>query len=169
MKDNKGFSLVELIVVIAIMSILAGVVTISLSSANGTYVKECAAHMKSQLNNARQMTMAKSRVSLKFYVDSNGAYYADMCVYGSDQVSVIDTTTTKLGRKSVVVQYTTNSSYAESSFTTLTASNPIEIEFDRSSGAVKNSSGCVKQIKVSKGSNTKKITIYPETGKVAVE
>lgn len=170
MKDNKGFSIVELIVVIAIMSILAGVVTISMRSVTGTYVKQCSANIKSQLANTRHMTMGKNKVKLKIYVGSDGAYYSDMEVYASDSsVTPENVTTTKLGKKSVEVKYSKEAGLSEGSFKILTESNPIEIEFDRSSGAVKDAVNCVKQIKVSQGSHTKKITIYTETGKISEE
>lgn len=169
MRDNKGYSLVELVVVIAIMTILAGVVTVSIRSVFGTEAKQCAANMQSQINNTKQMTMAKSRVDLKIYVGTDGAYYADMQVYAANQTDIESTTTTKLGKKSVKVEYTTDSYMADNSFNTLTSTNPFVIEFDRSSGALKNPSACVRGIRITKGNHVKKITIYPETGKVKLE
>jgi len=41
-KNNKGFSLIELIVVIAIMSIMVGFLVVSLSTVFGTKARECA-------------------------------------------------------------------------------------------------------------------------------
>lgn len=170
MKDNKGFSLVELIVVIAIMSILTGVSVLSIRSAIGTYVKQCTANIESQINNARHMTMAKNKVSLKIYVDSSGAYYADMEVYATDSSTTPESVTTKkLGRSSVDVSFTTDSSMADGTFKKVDSSNPIIIEFDRSSGALKDQTNCVKQIKISQGAHTKRITIFPETGKISVK
>ena len=170
MKDNKGFSLVELIVVIAIMSILTGVSVLSIRSATGTYVKQCTANIESQINNTRHMTMAKNKVKLKIYVDSNGVYYADMEVYASDSSTTPEsTTTTKVGKSSVDVYFTTDTSMADTSFKKVDSTNPIIIEFDRSSGALKDTTNCVKQIKISKGAHTKRITIYPETGKISVK
>lgn len=168
MRNNKGFSLVELIVVIAIMSVLTGMVTISMRSATGAYVKQCTSNMESQIKNTKHMTMAKSRVSLQIYVGADGAYYSDMIVYGADQTTVLDTTTTKLGRKSVTVEYTNDASMAESSFSTLTATNPINIEFDRSSGSMKDKTNCVRKIVIYQGSYKKSITFYAETGKISV-
>ena len=94
MKDNKGFSLVELIVVIAIMSILTGVSVLSIRSATGTYVKQCTANIESQINNTRHMTMAKNKVKLKIYVDSNGVYTVKIEVLDMDG-SVLDYTVVK--------------------------------------------------------------------------
>lgn len=62
MKDNnKGFSLVELIVIIAIMAILLGVMAANISRISGYRAKECRTKVISSLENGRLMTLSKSR------------------------------------------------------------------------------------------------------------
>lgn len=62
MKDNnKGFSLVELIVVVAIMVILIGVLAANIVRISGFRAKECRTKVISSLENGRLMTLSKSR------------------------------------------------------------------------------------------------------------
>ena len=48
--NNKGLSLVELIVVIAIMSVLTGVVSFGISNIFNTKVTQCADNMENIIN-----------------------------------------------------------------------------------------------------------------------
>ena len=52
-KNNGGFSLVELIVVIAISVVLIGAATISIRSVMGVEVKQCARNIESIINKTR--------------------------------------------------------------------------------------------------------------------
>lgn len=60
-KDNKGFSLVELIVVVAILSILVGVMAYNIGRLSGYRAKECRSKVMSSLDNGRTMSLSKSR------------------------------------------------------------------------------------------------------------
>lgn len=165
MKNNKGFSLVELIVVIAIMGVLTGIITISTRTILGSRVKECAANIESQLKMARETTMGKSRVTLKIYRNESGEYYSELTTYDADQTTVLSTDKKRVGRKSITLKYSTDSV----SYTTMNNSDSFIVEYDRSSGAMKNQSSCVREIVISSGSKEKKIKMYPETGKVEVK
>lgn len=75
-KNNGGFSLVELIVVIAISVVLIGAATISIRSVMGVEVKQCARNIESIINKTRVTTMGKDSAVLEIYKDaSDGAYY----------------------------------------------------------------------------------------------
>ncbi len=164
MKSNKGFSLVELIVVIAIIAVLAGATTIAISSIFGTHAKECARNIESQLNNVRVKTMGKYSVTLEIYKGSDGAYYSKTII-NNDTSNAEEK---KIGRSKVKLEYSLAEDY--SGRKTLEAGDKIVFEFDRSSGALKEVSGkCCSRIWVSHGNTEKVITIYKETGKVVYE
>lgn len=60
-EDNRGFSLVELIVIIAIMVILLGLFAANISRISGYRAKECRTKVVSSLENGRLVTLSKSR------------------------------------------------------------------------------------------------------------
>ena len=65
-KNNGGFSLVELIVVIAISVVLIGAATISIRSVMGVEVKQCARNIESIINKTRVTTMGKDSAVLRY-------------------------------------------------------------------------------------------------------
>lgn len=168
-QNNKGFSLVELIVVIAIGVILASATVISISSVLGVAVKQCARNVESVLNKAKVSTMGKDSVVVKIYKNDSsggdGAYYYELYVNGA----TTPTETKKIGRSNIEVSYSMKQDYSDKK--ALQGSDSITIEFDRSSGAEKeNADGsCCSRIWVKKGGTEKVITIYKETGKVVNE
>lgn len=66
--NNRGFTLIEILVVIAIIGILASVVLASLNSARD---KGADAAIKSSINNARAQA--------ELYYDDNSSSYASLC------------------------------------------------------------------------------------------
>ena len=83
-KNNGGFSLVELIVVIAISVVLIGAATISIRSVMGVEVKQCARNIESIINKTRVTTMGKDSAVLEIYKDaSDGAYYYKTTINGT--------------------------------------------------------------------------------------
>lgn len=60
-KDNRGFSLIELIIIIAIMAILIGVMAANVGRISGYRAKECRTKVISSLENGRMMTLSKAR------------------------------------------------------------------------------------------------------------
>ena len=100
--NNKGFSLVELIVVVLIMAIVTGTATVSVVIVYNARVKKAARVLRSQLELCRQKTMAKedktgtSGVYMKLYLE-DGDYYATIYdgetivkseKLGSDQLTI---------------------------------------------------------------------------------
>lgn len=168
MKENKGFSLIELIIIIAIMAIIATLASISLGAVTGSKVKECAKNIEAILNKARISTMGKDAVEIKLYIGSDENYYVDTV---TTVAGVATTTTTKVGKSSLVVKYSYNDDY--SSPVVLQGADKLSISFDRSSGGLKPdaSNNYCQRIWISNKSETKvrTITIYKETGNVEIE
>lgn len=164
MRNNKGFSLVELIVVIAIMAVMVGASVITVGMIGGFKAKECAQSIETTLNKARVDTMGKFSVYLKFYQGADGAFYVDTYTNGAFG------STERVGKKGVTVSYAD-----ENDLSNLRAldSTGFYVQFDRSSGALRSpevgATARVEKIVVTQGSKTITITIYPETGKVVSE
>ena len=176
--NNKGLSLVELIVVIAIMSVLSGIVYMGMAkNIFNTNVTQCTENMETIINKVRVNTMGRNEVTLRFYQDSDGKYYSKTTIKkGSASRYTEETVTEQVGKSGIDVKFTTDSSITDpnaSGVQTLsnTEGNEIKIEFDRSSGEVKvdGSGACVRKIWIIRKTKVKTITIYKETGKVSVD
>ena len=75
-KNNKGYSLVELIIVIAIMALLTGTVFFSINMIFGAGAKACANDIKEALAENKVTAMGKSGARVEIYRDAS-----DDCVY----------------------------------------------------------------------------------------
>ena len=129
-KNNGGFSLVELIVVIAISVVLIGAATISIRSVMGVEVKQCARNIESIINKTRVTTMGKDSAVLEIYKDaSDGAYYYKTTINGTVSAP------SKIGKSRIDVYYSMKDDYSDK--TQLNGSDSIVLQFDRSSGAQK--------------------------------
>lgn len=164
MKRNQGYSLVELIVVIAIMAVLTGTLAISVSAIGGFKAKECAKNIQSYINKTRVSTMGRNSVVLHLYKGADGAFYAQTTTNGTADTPQV------IGKKSVTVRYTAGDDLDTADELDTTG---VYIEFDRSSGAMKLPTSdpkiYVHKIAVSQESRTYVLTIYKETGKVVLE
>lgn len=168
MKSNRGFSLVELIVVIALMAILTGVGVISVGMIGGFKATECSKNIESLLNKVRIDTMGKNSAYVHIYQAADGSYYAE---YVTKAGSSTNTSTVQIGKKSVNVTYAD-----ESDLTNFKAVDSVGIylQFERSSGALMHPEAApmtsrVVKIKVTQNSKVIVISIYPETGKISSE
>lgn len=71
-KDNRGFSLVEMVVIIAIIAILGGVVGYGLNLVSGKPVTQCARQMQILLEQNRTVAMGKESCYVVIYKTSEG-------------------------------------------------------------------------------------------------
>ena len=166
--DNRGLSLVELIVVIAIMVILTGLVATSIGIANSKPADEWANKVENNLLDLKVSCMGKYDAYLEIY-RINGQVYAK-------QILTMDesgTTTEKLsvvGGKNVTIAYEKDNS---GSYTELPNDGTvIRVKYDRSSGAFAvppGSTGRISGIKCSKGDRTVELRLTLSTGKVKIQ
>lgn len=162
--NNKGFSLVELMVVVGIMAVVAGIFVFGFSLISNKQVDQCTKKIQMALENARTTSMGKSNVSLKFE-------YSGGKIYVNKEVTLNNSTTktkTEIGDGALVVEYKKSN---ETDPVSLKTSPLDKVSFNRSSGALKPLTGDVylEYIKISNGKKTLKVKIEKLTGRVTIE
>lgn len=168
--DNKGMSLVEIMVVIAILSVLTGVVGYGISLSTSRDVDACAQKLLSGIQHTRTVTMGKKSASINIGYDNDRIKITETSILikddGTDDVNAKGTI---VGKKGIVVNYILEDG------TTGALGSSLELEFDRASGALSktringaNSALC-KELKVSRGAYSATVEIVPLTGKVTMK
>ena len=162
-KNNKGFSLVELIVIIAILAVLMGAVITYIGSLGTAQAKKCANGINSGFSQTKVCAMSRSSASMIVYCNDEGAFLKT--IQGStDRVE-------KIGTAGTVVEYRTvrdSNSFVPVGETEATG---VKIEFDRASGACKkmSSGDYCYGFKVTCGKTTYIVSIEPLTGRAMIQ
>lgn len=168
-KDHRGLSLIEIIVVIAIMSILAGTVGIGVGMALRRPVDECASKLQASLQSNRLTAMGKISAKLEIYMD-DGYIYIRETIVSSDGVR---TTETRIGDRGILLEY--KLSGGDALIPLPEDGSPLILSFDRSSGAFKDLEEMTlpnvycEKIVISKGDRVKELTLARLTGKVTLQ
>lgn len=164
-RDNKGFSLIEMVVVLAIMLVMTGAIMMSVSSLYSQQVKRATRTIDSLLTDTKTLTMAKT--SSYFSLRKDGDYYYAETTDGTKkQLSNNKTLTVKYKLKS-------GTSYID------VATTPVAISYQKSSGAfdkagsvnvdgsvnLRSVDDYVDMFIISCGNREMKIKLYPKTGK----
>ena len=191
-QDNRGLSLIELIVVIAIMAIMIGVGILSISLLFGTQARGCAQKVSSMLNETKTGCLSRYNETMTIAYRTKGqdgeeayttnGYYAINRVYtiNKEAVSVPiggpDSSEIRaLGSgKVVIVVYLSDGSSVE-----LGTDNYVTISYNRATGAFasavvgtpmgETTYDHIKEITFSSGARTYKITMFKETGTHSLE
>jgi prepilin-type N-terminal cleavage/methylation domain-containing protein len=183
-KNNRGYSLVELVIVIAVMAVLSGLLVTSVSILAGWDAKECAKDIEGHLNNVKTNALSKLGAELLLSRDADDNYIIEYVEYGYEKNSsgnlvMVPSVVTReyfLGKKKVsivcILEDGTNITVSQ-------AAN-ISIGFNRSSGALTTfktsdpsytlmlDNHC-ESIEITRGSITYAINMVPETGKISME
>ena len=166
---NGGFSLLELIVVIAIMAVLGGIVIGNSNYSKSAQVKKYTELTDGFMRKARTEIMSKNTVSGVCLYEKEGCYYIESYKEKENGGTVTFETVKreKLGKPDGTGEKTLRDNAGDS------LSTFIRIGYDRSTGAV--SKFCVNtedtsdltytKITFKKGENSKCIEINPATGK----
>ena len=154
-KNHKGFTLIELVVIVAIMGIMLGLGGYSLSMIAAANAKGCAQEINAALVSTRTEAYSKD----------NGTSIAKMTLKtGSDGIYVHKSSDgeKQVGGSRVTVSYSSDGA----TYTPLDGTG-LTFSYDRSSGAF-NALPC-KYIKVTGGTKSYTIICYEKTGKTVVE
>ena len=136
---NGGFSLVELIIVVAIMAIVVGVIGLSVGTLTGRKTAKCADEIVSTLERARVLTLGKEQNQVEFVLlqnSSTGEYRAQIYQGGTKVSDRI------VGKDPITIQvYFANDNTAYSlselkgTLPYATATGGLHLVFNRASGA----------------------------------
>lgn len=172
-KNNRGLSIIEVIVVLAVMSIMAGAFTIGISMVLRKPADECASKLQSSLQSNRMLAMGKLETRLEIYMDAEGfIYLREITKTATATGSDVQTTETLIGDRGVVFEYELSDGSTDS---LVPGGSPLILSFDRSSGAFKDlkemglPNKYCKTITISKSGLEKKLTLAYLTGKVTLE
>lgn len=154
-------SLVELITVIAIMSILIGAAGYGMSLVSGKPAEECAQGLVSTIEHARTASMGKNMTTITIRGGADGVKVEET-VRASDDAASHPLVEKKAGKKGVSI-----------AFSTAAEDGSLSLSFDRASGALKYVNGAeppqTVEIHIEKAGTKRKIVIYSLTGKVSLE
>lgn len=138
-KNNKGLSLVEMIIVIAIMAVMVGMVSVGFGMVSTRPVTQCAQNMEICLNRCRTHTMGKTNGFVAFYAETDGSVYmveklgfSNYDLNDSSDCGAVNYTKRLIGKKGVEVSCGTFDLIANHG-----TDNAIIFEFDRSDGSLK--------------------------------
>lgn len=169
-KDNRGLTLVELIVVIGILAALAGAATIGVGLITGRSADKCASRLQTVMQNDRITTMGRLETGMRIYMDAQGYIYVDEVIKVDETTT--ETVTTQVGAAGVSIWYKIT---GEASYRELTAGNDLLLSFDRASGAFKDLTAMglpghyCEEIKIEKGNRIKILKLSYLTGKISLE
>ena len=156
-KNNKGVSLVEIIIVVAIMTIIGATVVLSTRVATDKHVNSCALKLASSIEQTRNLALGKQGASVRIWQNTNDYVYLQMYVNGSaygDQVAI--------GRPGITINVVQGGSPA------VVGPAPIEINFSRSNGSVTDAAP-VSLLSVTNGRRVYDVKIDKFTGRVTSE
>lgn len=183
MKDNRGFSLVEVLIMVVVISLIAGFGLKNTQATFGYNAKEAYKKVVSTLSTGKVQTLSKSQLvsndtpvktgSAVTSQVANEGVYVEFYVKGTDIYSKTyvkgiaeSPDGEKIGGKGVVINYKLD----DGTTGTLTEEegNGLMFSFDRSTGAFLPYSGnrYITELTVSGGKRSYVIKLMPKTGKV---
>lgn len=163
MDNHRGLSLIELIVVISIMAVLAGIITISVGNLSSWRLKSCAENLEKGLAQAKAVALSRDGTGLELSrVDGK----LIMRIYNEPEKII--------GDESISVTYTKKGNTENQVL--LEDGDTLVLKFERSSGAFMpvgtEDSGeavyCTSILLERKGKQ-RNIILVPPTGKFYVE
>lgn len=184
---NSGFSLVELIIVIAIMAIVVTVAGLSVGTLTGRRVRKCADEIVSTIERARVLTLGKEQNNVECVIsyDSTDKEYHAM-VYQVINGTPTEVSDRVVGRDPIQVQVYFDDDTHAYSLTGLKGALPyasstqgLHLVFNRASGAFEagtceaggTKKNFCKRIVVSNSDGTRRIeiTTVGRTGKIVTK
>lgn len=158
--NNGGYSIIELIIVLAIIAIIISTVFYSIILVFSANAKSCANNIQRSIGDCKVTTMGKSAAYMELYRDADQNVYTRMWVM--DSGSYVRSDPQKVGTSRVYVAYTPEGGVE----TELLAGDRIEIRFDRASGGF--AGNIYEKLHVQGGSKKYEIVLTKFTGKSEV-
>ena len=180
MKDNKGLSLIELIVVIAIMAVMGGFIFISFGLLTGQDARECASNLSTALDKEKNYALTRSGetdcfVEIKHEADG---YFADYQVptkaIQPDCPTFFSIEKENIGHPTVnVACYYDDGGGSPTFVGSLNDGDVLQITYNRVTGAIEeiklnDEAKTINLIKIDKGREYE-IVLYTATGKHTLE
>lgn len=171
-KDNRGMSLVEIIIVIALMTVVASGIGFGLNLISKKPVQECAKKVEIALNQNRTNSMGKIEAYLKFYISSDRVAVREY-TQSARESAASPGTDAVIGAADVKLRFVYKDAAGNEVSEVLGEDvTEKEVRFKRDSGSVKETpEGLIlDRIEVYKGAgNVMTVSIEKLTGKVTVQ
>lgn len=175
-KKNEGFTIVELIVVVAMLSIFIGIFAVNIGRITGYNAKECYKKISSAITENKIETLSKAKetgdIYLQIYLNpaDRNKIYARTVRNGKSATKQYTDVTKLAKRTGITISYELKNGSSVTT-KTVTATNPLNICFNRSTGALVDPDDSynvskLQKIIVKSGSYEYSIDIVPATGKV---
>ena len=188
-KNNTGFSLVELMVVIAIMAVLMGLASYSFGLILSSSAKECAQKLSSQLYETRTGSMCRYGEELTIYYHKNTGssdeysdgyyiYRVSNTIQNGATVADMKKQLTNAEIRKIASGRVKITAYIEGDSTPITINNAtsITISYQHSSGAFDygiidgaSTGSYFEKLVIESGNKVYTIKMVPETGKHSIE
>lgn len=167
--DDKGFSLVELIIVIAIMMVLLGSIVYSVLVVFSANAKTCSNNIQRAIADCKVTSMGKADAYMELWRDTDQNVYTQVYVYDPAAGGFVAQDEQQVGTSKIYVGYVKEGDTVADAID-LTAGSSVTIKFDRSSGSFDTAAyaNCA-QIIVRGGSKNYAIEMVRLTGKCTVE
>jgi prepilin-type N-terminal cleavage/methylation domain-containing protein len=155
--NNKGFSLIELIVTIAIMGILVGAAVVTVSMLDSSYVEDAERGIKDSLSLARTKSM--SVAAKDWYVaikKESSEYYTYLYKVIEEVVEEggVDTTVEKdilIEKRNIGKKITIKYGVDKDSMRTVEGTNELELHYDSATGKIKEVTYAGSPVTISSG------------------
>ena len=161
--DQTGFSLVELIIVIAILSVVMGMFMMGINLIFTLPARQCARELKSAIEKTRIDTMGKEDGDAKLVISvkEDGVYAEEVYEKSKKGLSPTEVSSKLCDRKVLIY-------WGKGTTTPLQESETKTLSFKRETGGF---SGLdyTSEITIISGSDTWKLTLYKLTGIVELE
>ncbi len=161
-KNNKGFTLVEMVVVISIIAILAGTIGYSISLIFSGEARKAANSYAAFMSEARVMAASGALVDTSgdptdVTLSFDGDEYQVSYIKRSPDGSIMTTKTETLGDSGLAVAYINGSE------TKIESGNSLSVQFDSDTGALTEPAN-LSSVSFTGGGRTYTVTVHDSTG-----